>query len=82
MAVGRYVIVFERRGEKENWKKAKKALKAAGIRSMKSSVWDISKSHSEMVILTRNQPITTEQTEPELSRLFLLPMLNASTNQN
>ena len=49
---------------------------------MKSSVWDISKSHSEMVILTRNQPTTTEQTEPELSRLFLLPMLNASTNQN
>ena len=40
MAVGRYVIVFERRGEKENWKKAKKALKAAGICSMKSSVWD------------------------------------------
>lgn len=49
---------------------------------MKSSVWDISKSHSEMVIITRNQPTTTEQTEPELSRLFLLPMLNASTNQN
>ena len=49
---------------------------------MKSCVWDISKSHSEMVILTRNQPTTIEQTEPELSRLFLLPMLNASTNQN
>ena len=49
---------------------------------MKSSVWDISKSRSEMVILTRNQPTTTEQTEPELSRLLLLPILNASTNQN
>lgn len=54
MATDKYVIVFERRGERANWKKAKDALKAAGITSMKAAVWDDEPAPSSFPMDPRN----------------------------